>query len=140
AVEFPPSERERLARALGVAVKEPISRNLPMATAAPPNPAAWRKAEAGHAVLPDDVATANEGATGPKAIEGIWSGRQDELLKLAPIQKATNELEISSLGTGQPVIVHFDVCAALACCHPSATQFFDNHKLELRLSTAGYLN
>jgi hypothetical protein len=79
-----PSDREQLARLLTA----PASRgpDLPLASPAAAamarpdvrDPVGWRKAETGHAVLATDTPERDdEIPTGPRAIAGIWSDRQD---------------------------------------------------------------
>lgn len=149
AVHFPQSERERLAKALGLAIMEtstppaPTSRALPlMNLASRPDPVAWRKAESGHAVLATDQNLRDdEIPAGPDAIAGIWSTRAEELLAPLPdAPRAANEISLSQIPSGSPVMVHADLCLALACGESAATEFFQNPGVEIRLATAGHLH
>ncbi len=146
AVHLPQSERERLAKALGIAIVESgsapsPSRLLPLASlASRPDPVAWRKAESGHAVLADDGLTDDQIPPGAAAIKGIWEARGAELMPpIAQSNPSANEVGLDRIPRGAPVIVHADVCAALACGGESAASFFQNPPVEIRLATAGYL-
>ena len=148
AVQLPQAERERLAKALGVTVATTpstpsSSRVLPMASlTARPDPIAWRKAESGHAVLATDAGLSDaEIPTGPSAIAGIWQDRSEQLL--APREESTpaaNQIALAQIPVGTPVLVHADLCLALACGEESAANFFNNPPVEIRLATAGYLH
>lgn len=132
AVQMPQAERERLARALGVAVKA-SGPALPMASlAARPDPVAWRKAETGHAVL--DTRSHDEGATGAAALAGLWSDAAN--LVSTPSADAPR---VSQLPRGTPVVAHTDVCFALAAGDTATVQFFEAPPVEIRLATATYL-
>jgi predicted nucleic acid-binding protein len=148
AVQLPQAERERLAKALGVAVASApstpsSSRVLPMASATTrPDPVAWRKAESGHAVLATETGLSDaEIPTGPSAIAGVWQERAEQLL--SPRDESTpvaNGIALNQIPAGTPVLVHADLCLALACGEESATEFFNNPPVEIRLATAGYLH
>lgn len=145
AVQMPMEERERLARALGLSVhtKGP-GKTLPLnqfvsrpASNDPSQSAVWRKAETGHAVLATESAGAADVPAGPRALAGLWSGRDvgneqaDDSSAVAP--------PASSLPANSPVIVHTDVCAELGYGNESALRFFESPGVEIRLATATYL-
>lgn len=147
AVHLPQAERERLAKALGIAIREEstpsTSRSLPMMNlTARPDPQAWRKAESGHAVLAtEENLRDDEIPTGAPAIACMWAERSGELL--APIEESTpapNQIALGQIPPGSPVVVHADVCLALACGEEQAQQFFQQQPAEIRLATAGYLH
>lgn len=145
AVQLPLADRERLAQALGVrpaavvrpaaGVRRATGQSLPLHQfAARPDPAAWRKAETGHAVLATgDAQAPSQIPAGPAAIAGIWSHRAGEH---AP---ATGGRAAAELAAGSPVVVHTDVCIDLAVGREKAMQFFENPPVEIRLATATYL-
>jgi predicted nucleic acid-binding protein len=148
AVHLPQSERERLAKALGIAIVEtstpPASaRVLPlMNLTSRPDPVAWRKAESGHAVLATDQNLRDEDIpAGAPAIAGLWSTRAPQLLG-APedTPRAANKIELAQIPAGSPVVAHADLCLALACGQEGAVKFFEKPPVEIRLATAGYLH
>jgi predicted nucleic acid-binding protein len=139
AVKLPLEQREHLAQALGLRLAKST---LPMASlTARPDPIAWRKAETGHAVLANDEGLRDEEIpAGAAAIRGIWANRSDELL--APRGEnlsASNVIELGRIPSGSPVMVHADLCIALAAGEESAARFFETGAVEVRLATAGYL-
>jgi predicted nucleic acid-binding protein len=147
AVQLPQPERERLAKALGLRIEEASTPSptklLPMASAtARPDPAAWRKAEAGHAVLATEEHLRDEEIpAGGAAIENLWQARAAELL--APRDESTpgeNEIALAQIPPGTPVLAHADLCLALACGEENAVRFFAHPPVEIRLATAGYLH
>lgn len=137
AVQMPISERERLARALGLSVhtKGP-GKSLPLNQfVSQPNPqsaAAWRKSETGHAVV-DTAAPISDSdiPTGPPAIAGIWPATVTESGGDAPLA--------SSLPLNSPVIVHTSVCVELAEGKEEAIAFWKALPVEARLATATYI-
>lgn len=137
AVQLPQEQRERLATALGVEISQSRKSSLPMANAnARPDPVAWRKAEAGHAVLAADEAVSDdEIPTGASAIAGLWRADAAELLSKSTFA----EFAVSSLPKGSPVVVHHDVNIALACGDEPSAHFYEHTNVEVRLATAGYL-
>jgi predicted nucleic acid-binding protein len=162
AVQLPQAERERLAQALGVLRAAPKSSapkssapkssaskssgpSLPMASlAARPDPVAWRKAETGHAVLDtgdtfDTGDAPDEGANGAAALHGLWSARRDEFCGESTPAGMEALLLASQLPRGTPVVLHTDVCLALACGEERAATFFEAAAVEVRLATATYL-
>jgi len=140
AVKLPMDERERLAQALGVklgAAAKSGGHNLPMAQAtARPDAVAWRKAETGHAVLATGDAPV-EFAPGPAALRGIWQAHAAQI-SAAPANSPAAPLA-GALPRNSPVIVHTDVCLALAVGNESAARFFEAPPVEVRLATATYL-
>ncbi len=142
-VKLPQDQRERLAQALGLklATAESASafnRNLPLAVnMSRPDPAAWRKAESGHAVLAvDENLRDEEIPTGAAAIAGIWNHRAEELQS----QSTPAPARVADLPTGTPVVLHHDLCVALATGDESIAAFLQNPKIEFRFTTAGYLS
>ena len=145
AVQLPMGERERLARALGLNVHTrgagqtlPLNQfvNRPAADPSKTDPAAWRKAETGHAVLdtqaaPDPTIIRD----GAEAILGIWS-HLEEAVHEAGSSEFPN---IASLPKGAPVLVHTAVVTDLAVGRKEATAFFQTPPVEIRLATATYL-
>jgi predicted nucleic acid-binding protein len=139
AVKLPLEQREHLAQALGLRLAKST---LPMASlTARPDPIAWRKAETGHAVLANDEGLRDdEIPAGAAAIRGIWSSRSEELLAAhAESTPGGNVIDIARIPAGSPVMVHADLCIALACGETNAARFFDSGAVEVRLATAGYL-
>ncbi len=138
AVKLPQTQREELAKALGLKLA-PGSQvaGLPMVSAtARVDAATWRKAETGHAVLAtEENLRDDEIPAGPNAIRGIWSHRGDELLTT----QSAGQLQAAALPVGAPVVLHFDVALALACGDEATVRFFDSPGVEIRLATAGYL-
>jgi predicted nucleic acid-binding protein len=144
AVQMPMDERERLGRALGLKLEAtPASasanRGLPLmnrnADPSKTDPVAWRKAETGHAVLNTAFQGAS-GATGAAAIAGMWSEFADEWENEGDDIAAPLALDLPK---GSPVLVHTDICVALALGIPEAVQFWENPPVETRLATATYL-
>jgi predicted nucleic acid-binding protein len=147
AVQLPHEGRERLAKALGLRIaSESIptaARLLPMASAtARPDPVAWRKAEAGHAVLATEESLSDkEIPAGAAAIEGLWQVRASELLAARDEStRGENEIALAQIPDGSPVVAHADLCLALACGEENAVRFFARSAVEIRLTTAGYLH
>jgi predicted nucleic acid-binding protein len=150
AVQLPVAERRRLAQALGVAVSDSNAGATPGSASGSSLPlhqfsarsdaAAWRKAERGHAVLAADAIGAG-GATntppGAAAIAGMGSGRAAEVGAIG--SGAAEATRLSQLPAGSPVVVHTDVCVALALGEEVATAFFQKPPVEIRLATATYL-
>jgi predicted nucleic acid-binding protein len=149
AVKLPQAQREDLAQALGLKLQPSTlgvatgGANLPLVSNyAPQTARQWRQAESGHAVLADDENLRDdEIPTGASAIAGIWQARADELLDArSPQAGSTPGVALAAdLPAFAPVVVHHDVALALACGEESALLFFENTRLEIRLTTAGYL-
>jgi len=143
AVQLPVAERERLALALGVKstslTAAPRGSGLSLHSFAPrPDPVAWRKAETGHAVLATDVGGETETfPTGPGAITSMWA-RHAGPDEVADADAGSVPLA-TSLAKGSPVLVHTDVCIALAFGEAAAVRFFETPPVEVRLATATYL-
>lgn len=146
AVKLPQAQREHLAQALGLKLApagnvSTFNRNLPLAVnQSPPDSAAWRKAESGHAVLAvDENLRDEEIPAGAKAIAGIWNHRANEFAA----QSTPSPVRVADLPSGTPVVLHFDWCVALAIGDESAARFFarfsEGSAIEFRLATAGYL-
>jgi predicted nucleic acid-binding protein len=141
AVQLPQSERERLAKALGLTL---APRNL-LQMAAPDqsktDPAAWRAQQKGHAVLDVDKAAANAplpvDVTGPAAIRGMWSNLDlaENFQEDMPVLPNT----VSQLPPGSPVVVHTSVVLGLALGLEATRSFWENPPVEIRLATATYL-
>ena len=142
AVQMPMNERERLGRALGLKIEgAPTGRGLPMANrAADPSktdPVAWRKAETGHAVLATSVGGEEKTVTGAIAIAGMWDEFADDW------EVEGGEIPtpfVTALPKGAPVLVHTDVCVALALGIEEAVAFWQAPGVETRLATATYLS
>lgn len=141
-VKLPQAQREHLAQALGLKLApsgnvSTFNRNLPLAVnMARPDPAAWRKAESGHAVLAvDENLRDEEIPAGAEAIAGIWNHRAEEL----PGRSTPAASRVADLPSGTPVVLHYDWCLALATGDEAAARFFENPAVEFRLATAGYL-
>ncbi|RYG69528.1 PIN domain-containing protein [bacterium] len=141
AVQLPQTERERLAKALGVAL---APRNL-LQMAAPDqsktDPTAWRAQQKGHAVLDVDKAAANAplpvDVTGPDAIRGIWA--DIDLAQNFAEDEPVLEDTVSNLPPGSPVVVHTSVVLGLALGLEATRTFWENPPVEVRLATATYL-
>jgi predicted nucleic acid-binding protein len=135
AVQLPMTERERLARALGLnahsrGAGKTLSLNAFVAQPAE-DAASWRARETGHAVV-DTRGVADANTIGPDAIfnlsSGAFSPQIDETLPLA-----------SSLPQGSPVVVAPEIVLALAAGDERAHEFWQSPPVELRLATASYL-
>lgn len=155
AVQLPLAERERLARALGLNVHtkgagKTLNMNQfvarPDASRDPSQSQAWRQAETGHAVLdtqstqPDDASQ----MSGPQALFAIWKASAPDMSTHAAAPNASSSdtsssATASSLAGGAPVILHTDVCVALAQGNEDALRFFTSPNVEIRLATATYL-
>lgn len=140
AVQLPTSERERLARALGLNVHTrgagqtlPLNQFVNRPDPSKTDPAAWRKAETGHAVL--NTQNADSLSDGPDAIAGIWHHLEDGVPDLNESQKPN----ISALRAGTPVLLHTAVITDLAVGRAEAVRFFQSPPVEIRLATATYL-
>jgi predicted nucleic acid-binding protein len=143
AVQLPMGERERLARALGLNVHtRGAGQTLPLnqfvnrpADPSKTDPAAWRQAETGHAVLNTQTGESAAIEDGPNAVVGIWSH-----LKEAIHDAGDSEFpNVSSLAKGAPVLVHTAVVTDLAVGRAEAIAFFQTPPVEIRLATATYL-
>ena len=141
-VKLPQEQREHLAQALGLKLApagdvSTFNRNLPLAVnMSRPDPAAWRKAESGHAVLAVDAVLRDEEIpVGAKAIVGIWNHRAEALQSASTPAPS----RVADLPSGTPVVLHYDWCVALATGDENAARFFENPGIEFRLATAGYL-
>lgn len=133
AVQMPQPERERLARALGVAVAAPKN-TLPLASTpdlSKTNPAAWRQKERGHAVLATDF-PGGAIPPGPAAIRAMWPASE-------PAEVHDFSHSVSALPSGAPVLVHTSVAEALARGSAQVQPFWENPRVEIRLATATYL-
>lgn len=138
ATHLPQEQREQLAKALGVEIKQSPKSTLPMANAsAPLDAAAWRKVESGHAVLATDAHLRDDQIPeGAAAISGMWRAAAVEFAAKSTFNAAAPQ----SLPAGIPVVVHHDVNVALACGDEHIAQFYQNPPVEVRLATAGYLH
>ncbi len=144
AVQLPVAERERLAQALGVKVASsepprPTGTNLPLHSfASRPDAVAWRKAETGHAVLATEISAEQRSfPPGPAALSGMWAHHAGEEQPESAIDGTA--LLVTELPKGSPVVVHTDVCIALALGVAEAIRFFEASPVEVRLATATYL-
>jgi len=137
AVQLPVQERERLARALGVAVQPRAGASLPLAAPdlSKTNPAAWRQKERGHAVLATDGPAANL-EPGPASLRGLWEPAEAPLFE---VPSAGHVPGVASLRPGSPVLVHTSLALALARGEAAVLEFWENPPVEIRLSTATYL-
>lgn len=137
AVQLPQAQREHLAKALGVAVA-PRS-TLPMAAPdrSKTDPAAWKRAETGHAVLDvNRTAAPLPDATGVAALRGLWADLDwPEEARAATPAPGT----LSQLPPASPVVVHTSVVLELARDAAPARAFWENPPVEVRLATATYL-
>ncbi|HEX8552611.1 MAG TPA: PIN domain-containing protein [Abditibacteriaceae bacterium] len=135
AVQLPMTERERLARALGLnahtrGTGKTLSLNAFVAQPSPQDSAAWRARETGHAVV-DTRKNFDESIVGPDAIFGLGGASEialDETLPLA-----------SSLPHGAPVVVTPAIVLALLAGDERARGFWTNGAVEPRLATASFL-
>lgn len=154
AVQLPLAERERLGRALGLNVHtKGAGKTLNMNQfVARPDPSrdpsqsqAWRQAETGHAVLDTRAQTPDASQmSGPQALFKLWKEDEADMSTHAPTSSAvsdatSNGATASSLSQGAPVILHTDVCVALAQGSEDALRFFEAPSVEIRLATATYL-
>lgn len=161
AVQLPMTERERLARALGLNVHTrgagktlPLNQFVAMPqTVTPQNllpqapqdesqrraqGEAWRRAETGHAVVDTGqsaVAPAAEIVDGPRALLGLFPNA-------ASTRDAESEAlpAASELSKGGAALVHSSVCFALAAGDEDALRFFEAAPIEARFATATYLS
>ena len=145
AVQMPMTERERLARALGLSVhtKGP-GKTLPLnqfvsqpqsSSSDPAQAAAWRARETGHAVVDTRNSGFADTPPGPPSLVNLWiNGEINDNVG------ADSEVALaSSLPRNAPVIVHSDVCFALAHGNGQAAEFWSTLPIEPRLATATYL-
>ena len=141
AVQLPQSERERLARALGIPVAPRATLNLAAPDPSKTNPAAWRAAQTGHAVLDVEKSANNAplaaNATGADAIRGMWSDLDVEQNLANDAANVPNT--VSNLPPNSPVLVHTSVVLALALGLESSRAFWEKPGVEIRLATATYL-
>lgn len=154
AVQLPMTERERLARALGLNVHtRGAGKTLPLNqfVAMPQAPQdesqrraqgeAWRRAETGHAVVDtgkSSGAPAAEISDGPRALFGAFRSFSD----VASTRDAESAAlpAASSLAKGSAALVHSSVCFALAAGDEDALRFFEAAPIEARFATATYLS
>ncbi len=138
AVQLSFSERERLARALGLKIEGATPKMmLPLASSARPDPVAWRKAETGHAVLATSSASDSpdgEIPPGPAALRGLLSH-----LDFGAELEAEGQNTVATLPPGSPALVHTSVVLALALDMEAVRAFWEQPKVEIRLATATYL-
>lgn len=136
AVQLPMTERERLARALGVnahtrGAGKTLSLNAFVSQPAE-DAASWRVRETGHAVVDTRSAGTDPNAIGPAAVFGLHGEggavETDASLPLA-----------SSLPRGAPAVAAPEMVLALAAGDPRVREFWTNGPVELRLATASYL-
>lgn len=122
-------EREQLLRAL----RAPARAELPLMGAPPPQSADWVRAERGHAVLDTGAPAAAGGPVPPgaAAIAGIWAD--------LPSEVASGGEGIPAAGYAGPALVATDVCVELARGSEAARGLFTAGRIEVRLSTATYL-
>ncbi|HEX9997696.1 MAG TPA: PIN domain-containing protein [Abditibacterium sp.] len=141
AVQLPQSERERLARALGIPVAPRATLNLAAPDPSKTNPAAWRAAQTGHAVLDVEKAASHApiavNATGADAIRGMWADL--DLEQGLTQDGSASHNTVSSLPPNSPVLVHTSVVLALALGLESTRAFWEKPGVEIRLATATYL-
>lgn len=133
AVQLSQSDRDRLARALGVNVAAPKN-TLPLATGgdlSKTNPAAWAQKERGHAVLVTDF-PGGAIPPGPAAIQAMWPATE-------PAQVHDFPHSVTSLPAGSPVLVHTAVAEALARGSAAVQSFWSKPGVEIRLATGTYL-
>lgn len=139
AVQLPFHERQRLAKALGLALAEPKnSLNLSVGNApdrSKADPQGWRKSERGHAVL--DTSSVASNLVGPDALRGLWAHLDLETGPLDDEIEGADEL--GSLPPGSPVVLHTSVVEALALDAVATRAFWQNPGVEIRLATATYL-
>ena len=141
AVQLPQSQREHLAQALGLKLAPRAT--LPMAMNAPDrsktDPAAWRAAETGHAVLDVNRGANRAGApvdpnlVGADALRGLFIGKN-----FAPDESVASDT-LSQLPPGSPVVLHTSLVIALALDLEITRTFWAKPPLEIRLATATYL-
>lgn len=136
AVQLPMTERERLARALGLnahtrGAGKTLSLNAFVSQPAE-DAASWRARETGHAVVDTRAAATDFNAIGPAAIFALHGAgglvQTDESLPLA-----------SSLPQGSPVVAAPEIVLALAAGNERIEDFWSKGSVELRLATASYL-
>jgi predicted nucleic acid-binding protein len=141
AVQLPQSERERLARALGVAVAPRATLQMAAPDPSKTDPAAWRAQQTGHAVLDVEKAASNAplptSAVGAAALRGIWADLDlaENFAEDLPLLEDT----VSQLPKGSPVVVHTSVVLSLALGLDVTRAFWENPPVEIRLATATYL-
>ncbi|MBV9469637.1 MAG: hypothetical protein JOZ57_10385, partial [Abitibacteriaceae bacterium] len=76
---------------------------------------------------------------GHQAIAGIWAERAGETGQADAATESGAWSLASALPSGSPVLVHTDVCIALATGAAPAVRFFEQPPVEIRLATASYL-
>ncbi len=133
AVQLPQSQREHLAQALGLKLAPRAT--LPMANANATDPAAWRRAETGHAVLDVNrtAAPLDPSIVGVPALRGLFAAKN-----FAPDASLATDT-VSQIPTGSPVVLHTSVVIALALDLEITRAFWEKPPVEIRLATATYL-
>ncbi len=135
AVQLPQAQREHLAQALGLKLAPRATLPMANASAAAVDPAAWRRAETGHAVL--DVNRTNApldpSIVGAAALRGLFQSKN-----FAPDASVSADT-ISQLPPGSPVVLHTSAVIALALDLEVTRAFWAKPSVEIRLATATYL-
>lgn len=134
AVQLPQAQREHLAQALGLKLAPRATLPMANASASAVDPAAWRRAETGHAVLDVNRTSAapDPSVVGVAALKGLFAGQ------IAPEPSVASET-VSQLPPGSPVVLHTSAVLALALDLESTRAFWEKPPVEIRLATATYL-
>jgi predicted nucleic acid-binding protein len=140
AVQLPQIERERLARALGVQIAPRSTLPLAVPDRSKTDPAAWKQAETGHAVLNTEKTVAPplpENVSGAAALRGLWAQR--DMAQDFTGDEAISPNTASQLPRNSPVLVHTDVVLGLALGLETTRVFWEKPPVEPRIATATYL-
>lgn len=137
AVQLPMTERERLARALGLnahtrGAGKTLSLNA-FVSQPTEDAASWRARETGHAVVDTRGAATDPTAIGPAAIFALHGTGNTAIGTDATLPLA------STLPQGSPVVAAPEMVLALAAGDERIREFWANGPVELRLATASYL-
>ncbi len=138
AVQLPQTERERLSRALGVQIAPRSTLPLAAPDRSKTDPAAWKQAETGHAVLNTNAAAPLAAhVLGADALRGLWAER--DLAQNFAEDEAVSPDTVAALPKGSPVVVHTDVVLGLALGLETTRVFWEKPPVEPRIATATYL-
>jgi predicted nucleic acid-binding protein len=135
AVQLPQAQREHLAQALGLKLAPRATLPMANASAAQTDPAAWRRAETGHAVLDVNRTSAplDPSVVGAPALRGLFAHKK------SGSDESLASDTTSQLPNGSPVVLHTSVVLALAFDFEATRAFWDKPPVEIRLATATYL-
>lgn len=135
AVQLPQVQREHLAQALGLKLAPRATLPMANANANQTDPAAWRRAETGHAVLDVNRTSAplDPSIVGAPALRGLFVNQG-----FAPDASLAPDT-LAQIRVGSPVVLHTSAVLALALDLEPTRAFWEKPPVEIRLATATYL-